>query len=98
MGHLLKKKQYKPDELNSKLLDQLRNSDRDRQSAAHHFMETGTIKNAWKKTKKHVYLLAYLLDRWARVPGIRDCRILMDTIFLTDYHIRQIIQDMKDFL
>ena len=98
MGHLLKKKQYKPDELNSKLLEQLRNSDRDGQSAAHHFMETGTIKKAQKKTKKQVYLLAYLLDRWARVPGTRDCSILMDTVFRTDYQVRQTIQDMIEFL
>ena len=98
MGQLLKKSQYKPDEVFKKLLEQLRSSDRDGKSAAHHFMEAGTIKKAQGKTKKQVYLLAYLLDRWARVPGIRDCNILMDTVFRTDRQIRQTIQDMIEFL
>ena len=98
LGQVLKKAHYKPDELSNKLLEQLRSSDRGDCSAAHHFMDTGTIKNAQKKTKKHVFLLAYLLDRWARVPGVRDCRILMDTVFRTDYRIRQTIQNMIIFL
>ncbi len=98
LGQLLKKLRYKPDELNSKLLEQLRSSDGDGRSAAHHFMHRGTIKNARTKTKKQVYLLAYLLDRWARVPGIRDCSILMDTVFRTNHQIRQTIRDMIVFL
>ena len=98
MGHLLKKSRYKPDDLSNKLLEQLRNSDRSDRSAAHHNMYSGTIANVRKKTRKHVYLLAYLLDRWARVPGIRDCNTLMDTVFRADYRIRQTIQKMIDFL
>lgn len=98
LGQLLKKAHYKPDELNNKLLEQLRSSDRGDRSAAHHFMEIGTIKNVRKKTKKYVYLLAYLLDRWARVPGVRDCSILMDTVFQTDHQIRQTILNMIAFL
>lgn len=99
LGQLLKKARYKPDDLNNKLLEQLRSSDTNRdRSAAHHNMYTGTISNARKKTKKQVYLLAYLLDRWARVPGIRDCSTLMDTVFRADRQIQQNIQKMIDFL
>ena len=98
LGLLLKKAHYKPNDLNNKLLEQLASSDRGDRSAAHHFMTTATITNIQKKTKKHVFQLAYLLDRWARVPGIRDCSTLMDTVFQTDHGIRQTIKMMVEFL
>ena len=61
-------------------------------------MDAGTITKARKKTKKHIFLLSYLLDRWARVPGVRDCDTLMDAVFQTDYRMQQTIQKMIKFL
>ena len=100
LGIILKKKSYKPEELNKMVLNQFTTSksgDVDH-SSLHLRMSSETLTNAKKKTKKATFLLAYLLDRWARLPGIRDCDTLIQKVFTSEEEIQEIIPEIIKFL
>lgn len=95
---ILKKKKYKPFELNAKVLEQLKNSGSEKCTLPHHTMNHRTFDNAQKKTKNDLFLRAYSLDRWARVPGVRTCDILIQEVFNKDIEMKVVIEEMIQYL
>ena len=97
---ILKKKKYKPIELNAKVLAQLKNSKSrsEEYTSLHHMMYPGTLDSAREKTKKYLFLHAYLLDRWARVPGVRTCDILIQEVFNKDVEVKAVIEEIIQYL
>ena len=98
LGYHLKKRSFRPVELNNILLAQLKVSDGGDRTEPHHLMFNGTLVNARKKTKKMLNLLAYLLDRWARVPGVHDCNTLINEVFRDHHEEQKVVQEMIQFL
>ena len=98
LGYHLKKKRFQPVELNNILLTQLKVSDGGDRHEPHHHMFSGTLVHARKKTKKMLNLLAYLLDRWTRVPGVRDCNTLINEVFRGHHEVQKVVQEMIQFL
>lgn len=79
---------------------QLKNSDfrSEERTSPHHLMFSGTLVNAQEKNKKCLISLAYLLDRWARLPGVRNCDILIQEVFCNDDDVQTVIKEIIQYL
>ena len=89
---------WKPIELNAKVLAQLKNSPSEKCTLPHHMMNHKTFEKAKKKTRKYLDLNAYLLDRWARVPGVRTCDKLIQEVFNNNGEVKMVIEEIIQYL